>query len=278
MISQHLVFYIIVWIGFIYNISRYFRTIAKLLCHTNIKFKCDKTMRQTIIFLVLMLQVSISTAACLSDQQLQQLTNNELNYLSQKIPPTFEHAYQQNKISINVVHAENDPCQAQLLVTVPQSDVDEAHAILETQPAKKIMLTAQGYALPIGEVHAATFSVDVDTLKIDEKAFLQTAPLGKLRASLELMYAFLTQKRAEVIPSNLNQSAWPKNIKQQVVNSCSAHQSLAVCTCLADTYEKKITANQMEYIQYVRANPYALATGANQGFEAIKLTAEAACN
>jgi hypothetical protein len=234
-------------------------------------------MIKTVIFLMLLQQAIISTAACLSGEQLNQLTKAEISYLSQKIPPAFKHALLQKKINVTVENADGGACQARLTVTVPQNDVDDAHRILDAQPAKKIMLSAQGYALPAGIHHEAIFNVDADNLTVGETDVLQTAPLGKLRASLELMYAFLTQKKAEVLPSQTNHTAWPIAIKQQVISGCTAKQSKAVCGCLADTYERTITANQMEYIEYVRANPYALATGANQGFEAIKVTAVASC-
>jgi hypothetical protein len=228
-------------------------------------------------FLLCIFNTNLVFASCLSSSQLSQLGQTESDYLIQQIPPALKHAVHANEVTIAVESVDGESCQAKLVVTVPQADVDEANAVLDTQPAKKIMLSAQGYGLPQGTQHEAVFTVDTSTLEIANADILQTAPLGKLRASLELMYALITQKRAELSESQKNTKPWPKETKQLVVSSCSAHQKLAVCTCIAEQYALTISSHQMEYIQYIRENPYALATGANQGFEAVKQKAESAC-
>jgi hypothetical protein len=234
-------------------------------------------MIKTSAFLFLLLNASFVFAGCLSNSQLSQLTQTETNYLVQQIPPAFKHAVQTGQVAIAVESVGGETCQAKLLVTVPQTDIDEANAILDAQPAKQIMLNAQGYGLPQGTQHEVVFTVDANTLAIANADILQTAPLGKFRASLELMYAFITQKRAEVSETQKNPKPWPNETKQLVISSCSAHQNPSMCTCMAEQYALTIPSDQMQYIQYIRDNPYALATGANQGFEAIKQKAESVC-
>jgi len=234
-------------------------------------------MIKTSVFLLLVCQAMGAFAGCLSNDQLGQLTQAEVSYLTEKIPPAFKHTLQANQITVTVQAVDGDSCKANLVVTLPQADIDEANAILEAQPAKKIILSAQGYALPQGTDHQAFFSVDATKLAIADADILQTAPLGKLRASLELMYAFLTQARAEVTQTQLNDVPWTNEIKQQELASCGANRSSAVCACMVDQYALKIPANQMEYIQYIRTNPYAVAMGANQVYEEIKQNAEVVC-
>jgi hypothetical protein len=234
-------------------------------------------MIKTCAYLLFLLNASFAFAGCLSNSQLTQLAQTETNYLIEQIPPAFKHAVQASEVTIAVEPVDGDACQAKLMVTVPQADIDEANAVLDAQPAKKIMLSAQGYGLPESTQHEAVFTVDAHTLKITNADILQTAPLGKLRASLELMYAFITQKRAEVSDTQKNTKPWPDETKQLVVSSCSARQNPSVCTCIAEQYALTIPSEQMEYVQYIRNNPYALATGANQGFEAIKQKAESVC-
>lgn len=235
-------------------------------------------MIKSIIFSALMCASAGVFAACLSDAQLAQLAQQETNYLSQKVPPVFKHALQKQAVSVVVKPLDVvDGCRAKLLVNVPQVDIDEANAFLDTQPAQKIMLNAQGYALPQTTSLEADFNVDVARLQVASADVLQTSSLGKLRASVELMYAFLTQKRAEIMQGQHNAEPWPAEAKQKVVSSCSAKQSERVCTCMADQYALIIPANQMEYIQYVRENPYALATGAGQSFDRIYKNAELVC-
>ncbi len=227
------------------------------------------------IFLFSILNGSVVLAACLSSSQLNELTAKETDYLSLKIPPAFKHALAANKVGIAVEAVDSDNCFAKLVVKLPQADLDEANAVLDAEPAKKIMLGGQGYELPQNTENEATFKVDASSLAIANPDTLQSAPLGKLRASLELMYAFITQKRAVVDGDQTNDTPWPSTLTAQVVEGCKL--SAATCTCIAGQYAEKLTAHQMEYIQYIRENPYALATGANNGFEILKRNAEAAC-
>jgi hypothetical protein len=227
-------------------------------------------------FLLFTLQTSFVFANCLSNEQIKQLEKSEIDYLSQKIPPAFKHGLASNTIKVAIEKVGND-CKARLVVELPQSDVEEANAILDAQPAKKIMLGAQGYVLPQETNHEAIFNLNADKTTIPDADILQTSPLGKLRASLELMYAFLTQKRAEITPTQTNSIAWANQIRQQEINDCKANQPTADCGCIADQYALKIPANQMEYIQYIRTNPYALAMGSNHAYEEIKIEAKNSC-
>ncbi|HSR02945.1 MAG TPA: hypothetical protein VLM20_09140, partial [Methylophilaceae bacterium] len=134
--------------------------------------------------LIFLLQASFVFANCLSDEQIKQLEKQEIDYLSEKIPPAFKHGLASNIIKIAIQKVDSD-CKARLTVELPQSDLEEANAVLDAQPAKKIMLGAQGYTLPQKTMHEAIFNVKDDKITITEADILQTAPLGKLRASLE---------------------------------------------------------------------------------------------
>jgi hypothetical protein len=234
-------------------------------------------MIKTSVFLLLICQASSVLANCLSERQLEQLTQVEVAYLTEKIPPVFKHTLADKKIKVEIQAEAGGDCQAKLVIQLPQADIDESNAFLDAQPAKKIMLAAQGYALPQERDHQAIFNVNVDQLTIADADVLQTAPLGKLRASVELMYAFLTQKRAVMTSAQRNDAAWSDAIKQQELKDCSASKSTAVCTCMIDQYALKIPAHQMEYIQYIRTNPYAIAMGADQVYEELKQSAASAC-
>jgi hypothetical protein len=230
------------------------------------------------IVLLSLLNASVVFAACLSSNQLETLTETEANYLRQKIPPAFKHALEAKEVSVAVEAVDGEACIAKLVVKLPQAHIDEANAVLDAQPAKKIMLGAQGYELPQKTVNEATFNVDSSSLAIASPDILQTAEFGKLRASLELMYAFITQKRAEMTGGQENTTPWPSELTKQMVTSCSAKESASICSCIVEQYATKLTAHEMEYITYIRENPYALATGANDGFEIIKRNAESVCN
>jgi hypothetical protein len=258
----------------------YFASVLERFSFNNVRlttFIWELLMIKTSIFLLLICQVSSAFATCLSDSQLDQLAQAEVGYLTQKIPPVFKHTLAEKKIKVEIQALAGDDCKAKLVIQLPQADVDEANAFLEGQPAKKIMLSAQGYALPQGTDHEAIFNVDVNQLTITDADILQTAPMGKLRASVELMYAFLTQKRAELTPAQGNDAPWPDEIKQQELAHCSTNKAISACGCIVDQYALKIPAQQMEYIQYIRTNPYALAMGADQVYEEMKQNAASAC-
>lgn len=235
-------------------------------------------MKQTIIFACLCVFSMVSQAACLNNEALNKLTQSEIDYLTTKIPPAFKHGVEADEIQLLVSADEtNDACEATLFVTVPDADIKEASAVLDLQPAKKIMLAAQGYSLPAKTTSQANFSVNAATLKLSDDDILQTSALGKLRASLELMYAFITQKRAEIQPNQQNTKPWPADIKTAVINSCEKKQTQTQCACIADEYAKIIPAKQMVYIQSINTNPYAIATGTNQGFNVLKNQAQQTC-
>ena len=219
-----------------------------------------------------------ANAGCLDATALTQLEQTETAYLSSKIPPAFKHGVMAGEIQVKVLPDETkDACAAILKVTVPAADIQEANRVLDAQPAKKIMLAAQGYSVPEQTSNQASFAVDPSTLKVSDADYLQTAALGKLRASLELMYAFITQKRAAIQTDQQNTEAWPAEIKTAVINTCTKKQTQAQCECMADEYAKKIPAKQMEYIESINTNPYAVATGANTGFDALKKQALQTC-
>lgn len=229
------------------------------------------------VLLLAMFNATAVFAGCLSDSQLQQLTEKESRYLSQQIPPAFKHALVDKAVKLDVQAAVGEGCHAKLVLTLPQADIDEANAVLDAQPAKKIMLGAQGYALPQEVINTATFTVDPASLEIPNVDILQTAPYGKLRASVELMYSFISQKRSNISEAQTNETPWPEALTTQVVSSCDSATKAVDCTCVAKQYAMRIPARQMEYILSNEENPYAMGAGANQGFKTIKQKASSVC-
>lgn len=234
-------------------------------------------MYKCFLLVCLSVQLSIANAGCLSGDQLKDLALKQTEYLLDKVPPAFAHAHQANKIQIMTLNVESDQCQARLKITLPQDELNEANAILDAQPAKKIMLAAQGQGLPTSTSSEAIFELNKVSLAVAEADQLQTGQLGRLRASIELMYALITQTRAALKPAQINEIAWSTQDTQQVTDACADKQSVAFCSCLANKYAEIISPEQMDYIDYIEANPYALATGVNQQFEALKKSASNAC-
>lgn len=215
----------------------------------------------------------ITDAACLNPSQLETLQKNELSYMLNRIPPAFAHAVTDQQVALKVTEQQADPCTAALVVSVPEAHLKEAQAVLEADPAKTIMLTAQGYAIPSKTSLEASFKVVPSNLEIPSAETLQTAALGQLRASVELMYSLITQARANLPDNAQNATPWSTAYQQTNTQRCSEKYTLSsgqdmagACACQANALAKHVSERQMEYIDYVRSNPYALATGSSQYF------------
>jgi hypothetical protein len=223
-------------------------------------------------------------AACLNPVQLETLQKNELSYMQNRIPPAFAHAVSDQQVTLKITEQQAEPCTAVLVVNVPEAHLKEAQAVLEADPAKNIMLAAQGYAISTTTSLEANFKVVPTSLEIPSAETLQTAALGQLRASVELMYSLITQARANLPDNAQNATPWSSAYQQANTKRCSekytlsSGQDMAVaCACQANTLAKHVSERQMEYIDYVRSNPYAVATGSSQYFARLESETLLAC-
>jgi hypothetical protein len=184
------------------------------------------------------------------------------------------------------MHAEDgsdsDTCQVRLEMTLPQDEVAEAAAVLARDPAKRILLASQGYALPESDRIMALFPVDAATLAIPAEQSLQVAPLGKLRASIEMQYALLTQARADIPVNSRNSIAWRQEFRDTQLQLCQARLTGSKgnggdCACWVDGLSAQVSERQMDYLDYLTTNPYAQATGASRNFELIEERIKQVC-
>lgn len=216
--------------------------------------------------------------ACLDQQSLQRLADKEMQYLVQRIPPAFGDAVSDQLILQRMDVKDAGSCQVRWQLTLPAADIAEAQALLQADPAKQIMLTAQGYQIPEHTNLEAEFAVDPATLQPLHQEVLQTASLGKLRASVELMYAMLTQARtsgsAKLLP-------WTQAELQSAQSSCQQQfqvdKSEAACSCYSRGLAEKYSARQVKYNRYLLTNPYAFATGHGADFKQLDKSLQASC-
>lgn len=242
---------------------------------------------------VMLLSVSAPVlAACLTDAQLATLNQQETAFLLGRIPPAFAHALEDNAITLSTtLHASaTDVCSAQLTMTLPAAELAEANQILDADIAKKIMLSAQGYGLPAATTVQASYQVEPSSLAVAPADTLQTSALGHLRASVELMYATLTQARANLSEAPQNNRPWRAVFKTQHLQQCSQtmmtgtgktnhDQTLSLaCACQADGLEKAVSERQLAYLNYVKSNPYAFATGSHQTYQSLLTKLNAQCD
>ena len=236
----------------------------------------------TITTLLLSASPFAAQAACLDSNALQKLSNNEIEYMLGRIPPAFSAAVADKKIDFKMDVAEASACQVNFKVTLPETDVREANLILEADPAKKIILFSQGYVLPDTTTLNATFTVDPVSLQASHADTLQSGELGKLRASIEMMYAMLTQQRANIDEKMQNSQPWSAEFRQQQLAKCtkqfaSIQQAATGCECQINKTSEIASERQMRYVEYVDSNPYAQATGASKNFAAVKNQIQSGC-
>lgn len=238
-------------------------------------------MRIALLGMSLFFAVS-AQAACLNNAALQQVAQNELNYMLGRIPPAFADAVAENSVTLKAVSAEADSCAAKIEMTVPEQDIQTANDLLAKDPAKKIILFSQGYTLPETTQLSAVFKLDEKSLEVAHPDTLHSAELGKLRASVEMMYAMITQARADIDPNARNTQAWSKDFAQQHIADCRKSFSAsssgdAGCECQVAKLAEVISEKQMRYVDYVYSNPYALGTGTGKNFAELKRNVDASC-
>jgi hypothetical protein len=216
--------------------------------------------------------------ACLDQQALQTLANQQMQYLVQRIPPAFGDAVSDQLIQQHIDLKDAGTCSVRWQLNLPAADIAEAQALLQADPAKQIMLAAQGYQIPEQPNVEAEFVVDPANLQPVHREILQTAPLGKLRASVELMYAMLTQARTS---GSGQPSSWTQAELQGVQSSCQqqfhADKSEAACSCYSRGLAEKYSARQVKYNRYLLTNPYAFATGNGAEFKQLDKSLQASC-
>lgn len=218
---------------------------------------------------------------CLTPEKLAQLQQAEMAYMLGRIPPAFKHAYEDQQIKLQMAlgeSAQDGNCRATLTINLPTQDIQEAQQLLEKDPAKRILLFSQGYALPETQQLTASFKVNPETLEVAQQDTLQTNELGKLRASVEMMYALLSQSRTAAEEGG-NAKPWSAAFTNKVVEACVQDQgkSQEACKCGTDALSKHYGERTMENILYVQSNPYAAATGATASFSKLQSEVNRQC-
>lgn len=223
-----------------------------------------------------------SATPCLNAASLEKLRLAEQDYLLQRIPPAFRHGVEDKNIQFNMTVDEAETCTVTFNIVIPAADLVEGARILDADPAKRIMLFSQGQALPEKPESSAQFKVNPTSLEIAHEDILQTGSLGKLRASVELLYATLTQSRAAVAENASNSKAWRAAFRDSEAKTCSERMSAAsdilkACQCKADALSAKYSEREMDHQYYIRSNPYSYATGTGKTFGEVEQQIEQAC-
>ncbi|MDP3777956.1 hypothetical protein [Methylotenera sp.] len=203
--------------------------------------------------------------ACLDDKAILQLKANEEAHLISRNVATMTDAIEDKLLSVQVKQLD-DTCGVTITYSLPDEDIAEANKLLDSNPAKRIMLAGQGYVLPTETTLIANAGVNLNPLSIKHQDILQSADLGRNRASVELLYATLAQTRAVIIPNTKNTEPWPMSLMDQEKSLCESQytsdSNQSACTCKTDAISKKVSPRQLRYIKYLQNDPYSSTTSA----------------
>lgn len=221
-----------------------------------------------------------SANACLTTSAVDAVLKQEIATLKQRIPPAFADTLEDGLIQASLTLQDTDTCTLNLTMQLPQADIDEAQTLLAAQPAKQIMLAAQGYRLPEQTRLQVSYRYDVANKQPFANEILQTGALGQLRANVELMYAMLTQARANPANTSSGLPLWQAAQRQQAQGICSTMNpqlSAAACACWVNGMAEKVTYRQLTYYQYLNSNPYAFASGQGASLKTVDKALQQQC-
>ena len=232
-----------------------------------------------------LLPATAIASPCLSPEKLSELKSREMSYMIGRIPPAFRHTVEDQRINLQMKVDEAstaEACMVSETITIPQEDIVEANRLLEADPAKRILLFSQGYSLPSEPKLEASFKVIPDNLEIEHLDTLHTGSLGKLRASVEMMYAMLSQERAEKGEGAETNHAWSEQFRNKTTENClmkfqTSGNLQQACHCRSDELQKRYSERRLDNLEYVLSNPYAQATGAANAYVTEQGSINASC-
>ena len=231
-------------------------------------------MKRLIAIVLSLLAMSYQNALACNDDAMAQLKQIETEKLLSNAP-TFKQAWTAGAIGIKFTspQASDDQCVALFEIKLPQVDIDEATQHLDQNPAKRILIAAQGYAVPEKSVIEIPYyyqMTDNKVVPID----LKNTELKSLHNNLEYTYQLLAQLRANVDEKSINQTPWSTEEIDAAIQSCrdqasSKSQGSNFCPCRIEQIAKNISANQLELITYIQTQPFSVATGSLNGFQKL---------
>lgn len=222
-------------------------------------------------FLVMNYQNALACADSDDMAQLKQIESEKL--LSNA--PTFKQAWIEKTISIKFTPKRtiDNQCMASFEIQLPQKDIDEATQHLDQNPAKRILLAAQGYAVPDKISIETPFYYQMTNGRAVPSE-LKNTELKSLHNNLEYTYQLLAQLRANVDEKSVNETPWRTEEINAAIQTCRNKQSskseaVNFCPCRIEQLSKNISAKQMELINYIETQPFSVATGSLNGFQKL---------
>lgn len=209
-----------------------------------------------------LISTSQITMACDNENGLKNLQAKEANKLLENAP-SFRHGWEDGKIKLAFVSPKSveGRCELNMQLELPQNDLDEVNAYLDKNPAKRILLGAQGYSIPESHLVSTPYQYTNSYTASNDG----NKPLSDLHHSLEFMYQLLAQLRAEVSDSDSNHQPWTQTTINKELQTCktklTAPDLEQACQCRIEKLSQKVSDRQMELVNFILEHPYSAATG-----------------
>lgn len=225
-------------------------------------------MFKKILMSVLIWLISYSAIACDISKESKKLIQIEINKLLGNAP-TFKHAFEDKAIQINMlnVSTNKEHCLATLVLTLPQQDLDEANHYLDANPAKKILLAAQGYGIPEKTINEVLYRYELVAGEPQPMAS-DNVELKSLYNNIEYTYQLLAQLRINIEETPKNTIPWSYDQTKNEFLSCmkSKAYSETQCNCRVKKLSDSLSPRKMELINFIQSQPYSVATGAMNSY------------
>lgn len=215
-----------------------------------------------------------SAQACDSTEAGETLRAIETTKLLQH-PLAFSHGWQDGEIRLSVAQGRQNAegnCTAMMKLEIPQRDLDTVNAHLDQNPAKRILLGAQGYSVPPAPMFEVPFNFTLENGK-PVAANDGNRPLDDMHHSLEFMYQLLTQLGAEISAPGNNQQPWPAGLHESERSACqtslAASDAATACSCRVQALEASYNARQMALIGHLLSHPYSTTSKAIVTFNVL---------
>lgn len=234
--------------------------------------------------LCLSLSMLTTAHACNDAATLDALNKLESNKLLQNAP-TFRHAWEDKNIQLSFTDAKSTAqgCVATMQLTLPQQDLNEVNAYLDENPAKRILLGAQGYTVPDNTVSKVDYFYTLNYGQVNSANDGNQA-LNNLHSNIEFMYQSLAQERIVLKPGVSNTVVWNEQDKNSEQKNCIANykansgELASACSCRTDNLSKKLSPRQMELVAFIQKQPYSAATGVLNSYKQTSKEINETCN
>lgn len=242
-------------------------------------------MNKTVFYglLLTFLTLNAANAACGDANLIAEIKTIETNKLLENAP-TFRHAWDDKAIELafSAAQPSGEQCVATMQISLPQQDLDEVNAHLNENPAKRILLGAQGYTIPENSVNKLEYFYQIEANKVKPNN-AQNQALNSLHSSLEYMYQTLAQQRIVLKKDVKNTIKWPEaSIKSEKAMCMNTLQAPALdladaCSCRIEALSQVLSPRQLELVTFIKDQPYSAATGVLNSYQSASNEINQAC-